>query len=197
MTNNSESLSSKFVYQKQVGNNTFLFRFPEQKDVLQMVEYSNEFNAESEFTLFPEERINSTDAQVYLARIMGKIDRHESVYLFVFCKTANELRLAGRININLEPGLQQHLGELGISIRQDYRNMGLGTTLIELAIEVAKRWLSGLEIIQLTTFSTNQRALHLYQKLGFKEFGRLPKGVKREGQYQDFVYMWREVGNLK
>ncbi len=193
MNNNIKNSLPQFIYQKQINGKDFLFRFPEQGDTLQMVEYSNEFNAESEFTLFPEERINSTDAQVYLARIIGKIERHESIYLFVFCKNVDKLRLAGRININLEPGLQQHLGELGISIREEYRNIGLGTTLIELAIEVAKRWLSGLEIIQLTTFSTNQRALHLYQKLGFKEFGRLPKGVKRSDQYQDFVYMWREI----
>jgi len=197
MNNSAENSLSQFSYQKQINGKDFLFRFPEQSDVLEMVEYSNEFNAESEFTLFPEERINSTDAQVYLARIIGKIERHESVYLFVYCQTKDGLRLAGRININLEPGLQQHLGELGISIRQEYRNMGLGTALIELAIEIAKRWLPGLELIQLTTFSTNQRALHLYKKLGFVEFGRLPKGVKRNGQYQDFVYMWRKVSNYK
>jgi len=171
-----------------------VIRFPELIDARQVSEYSNEFNAESEFTLFPDERIDQHDAQLYLSKIIGRINRQESVYLFAFCKQASGLRLAGRININLEPGLQEHLGELGISVRQEYRNLGLGTVLIDLTIEVAKRWLPNLELIQLTTFSTNHRALHLYQKLGFREFGRLPKGVKREGQYQDFVYMWREVG---
>lgn len=191
--NNTNQLRPQFSIQKHLHGQDYLIRFPELDDAQQMVEYSNEFNAESEFSLFPEERITSMDAQQYLAKIIGKINRQESVYLFAFCKTDSEWRLAGRINISLEPGLQQHLGELGISIRQEYRDMGLGTTLIELIIEVAKRWLTGLEIIQLTTFSTNQRALHLYQKLGFKEFGRLPKGIKREGQYQDFVYMWKEL----
>jgi len=182
-----------FSITKILADKQFVIRFPELRDSQQVSEYSNEFNGESEFTLFPEERIDQDDARQYLSRIIGRINRQESVYLFAFCQELSGPRLAGRININLEPGLQQHLGELGISVRQDYRNMGLGTTLINLAIEVAKRWLPTLELIQLTTFSTNQRALYLYQKLGFKEFGRLPKGIKREGQYQDFVYMWREM----
>ncbi|HQM15896.1 MAG TPA: GNAT family protein [Candidatus Woesebacteria bacterium] len=187
------SLSSTPLYSHQIGTKQFIFRFPQLKDQEQMVEYSNEFNAESEFTLYPEERIGPLDATQYLLSIIEKTNRHDSVYLFAINQTDGGERLAGRINISLEAGVQHHVGELGISVRQEYRDQGLGRLMVELTIKMAKIWLPSLEIIQLTTFGTNARALHLYQELGFVEFGRLPKGIKRQGQYQDFVYLRREA----
>ena len=168
----------------------FVLRLPQPLDALQVVGYSNEFNAESEFTLFPEERITLTDAQGYINRVLAKIQRGEAVYLFAFCQE----QLVGRVSLNLDSGVQRHQGELGISVRQGFRNLGLGRVMIEEVLELASQNLPGLEQAWLTTFANNDRALHLYQKLGFREFGRLPRGIKRGEEYCDFVYMWKRVG---
>jgi len=55
-------------------------------------------------------------------------------------------------------------------------------------IEVAKR--SGFEILQLSAFSTNKRAMHVYRKCGFKKCGKLTRDIKfADGTYADRVMM--------
>ena len=81
-----------------------------------------------------------------------------------------------------------HVAELGIYIHKSYRNCGLGTIVIKEFIEVAKR--SGFEILQLSAFSTNKRAMHVYRKCGFKKCGKLTRDIKfANGTYADRVMM--------
>jgi len=51
----------------------------------------------------------------------------------------------------------------------------------------------GLKILTLTVFATNKRAIHVYQKVGFKETGRILKGIYRKGKYLDRVIMTKEI----
>ena len=81
-----------------------------------------------------------------------------------------------------------HVAELGIYILKSFRNLGLGTIFIKELIEVAKK--SGLEIIQLSAFSTNKRAIHVYRKCGFKKCGKLTRDIKfSDGTYADRIMM--------
>lgn len=50
-----------------------------------------------------------------------------------------------------------------------------------------------LKILTLEVYSTNKRAIHVYEKLGFKETGRIPKGLFRNGKYIDQVVMVKEL----
>ena len=81
-----------------------------------------------------------------------------------------------------------HVAELGIYILKSYRNCGLGTILIKEFIEVAQK--SGFEIIQLSAFSTNKRAMHVYRKCGFKKCGKLTRDIKfSNGTYADRIIL--------
>ena len=42
-------------------------------------------------------------------------------------------------------------------------------------------------------FSNNERARHVYEKVGFKETGRIPKGLYRNGKFIDDVIMVKEL----
>ena len=66
----------------------------------------------------------------------------------------------------------RHRASLGIAVVQEYWNTGLGTVLINGAIDLARK--AGYEQLELGVFSDNSSALHLYQKLGFQEVGRMP-----------------------
>ena len=66
--------------------------------------------------------------------------------------------------------------------------MGLGTELTKTFIEIARK--SRFEIIQLSVYTTNERAFHVYKKCGFKECGKLTHDVKfADGTYADRVLM--------
>jgi ribosomal protein S18 acetylase RimI-like enzyme len=82
----------------------------------------------------------------------------------------------------------KHVGVLGIIVKKKYRDMGIGKHLIDMAIRQSKK-LSNKEKIVLSCFSTNDRALYLYQKMGFKTIGVRKKQFYMESQYFDEVLM--------
>jgi len=83
-----------------------------------------------------------------------------------------------------------HIGSLGITVIKDYRNMGIGTLLMKKAIKLSK---GKFDILVLDVFETNDMAIHLYEKLGFKKYAYLPKGIKRKGEYIGTFSMFLEL----
>ena len=82
----------------------------------------------------------------------------------------------------------KHRAELGISILKKYWGLGLGKALIKACIQCAKE--AGYEQLELSAAAENERAISLYQSLGFEEYGRNPRGFKsRISGYQELVYM--------
>lgn len=88
-------------------------------------------------------------------------------------------------------GYSEHVGEIGIGIRDGYRDIGIGTEMLKTLVAHAKA--IGLKVLILRVFSTNQRARHVYEKAGFKETGRIPKNIYKDGKYVDEIIMTREV----
>ncbi|HYA78123.1 MAG TPA: GNAT family N-acetyltransferase, partial [Verrucomicrobiae bacterium] len=87
---------------------------------------------------------------------------------------------------------QRHVGMVGLLVREDHRNMGVGTVLLSSLVERAKRE-GKYELLVLSVFANNEHARRLYRKMGFVEFGVLPNGLKRNGQYTDEIYMYRTL----
>ncbi len=71
---------------------------------------------------------------------------------------------------------------------QDYQNLGLGAALMSGGIRAARD--RHLHRVELTVVADNRRAVHLYEKVGFRR-----EGVKREnylgedGKYHDEIIM--------
>lgn len=59
--------------------------------------------------------------------------------------------------------------EIAIALLPDYRNKGVGKSLLIYLLEQAKA--DGYQQISLSCDPTNDNALHLYQKLGFEQVG--------------------------
>ena len=82
----------------------------------------------------------------------------------------------------------RHRAEFGISVLRAYWGLGLGRALTEACIQCAKE--AGYEQIELTVVAENERAIALYRKAGFVEFGRNPRGFRsRTSGYQEIVHM--------
>ena len=56
-----------------------------------------------------------------------------------------------------------------------------------------KKELPGIKLFSLEVFAVNDLAIRMYEKFGFKEFGRLPKAILYKGEYVDEIYMYRET----
>ncbi len=101
-------------------------------------------------------------------------------------------RIVGDVAIVKMKGRMSHVGQMGITVAKDYRNKGIGTRLAKNALKLAKENL-GTSLVILEVTHTNKPAQALYKKLGFKEFGRLPKGYNYEGKFLDLIYMYKKL----
>jgi len=70
------------------------------------------------------------------------------------------------------------VADLLIYIHQDFQDLGLGTRMMEKAIELAKQ--RGFHRLGLTVVADNHRAIRVYEKVGFKK-----EGIARETFYGD------------
>ncbi len=100
-----------------------------------------------------------------------------------------EGRVVGICDIHrLRPNSElSHNGVLGIAVKKEYRNRGIGKDLIKMVLELSRR---KFEMIRLEVFTVNSAAISLYRKLGFKEYGVSPSAVKRGDRYYDLLMMY-------
>lgn len=89
-----------------------------------------------------------------------------------------------------------HIGDISISIAQDYWGLRLGTTMMEKLIEWAKGPSSNLKRLELTVQARNERARRLYEKMGFELEAIMPRGVKDNGVYLDVCLMSMMIGDI-
>lgn len=84
----------------------------------------------------------------------------------------------------------RHAGSVGLYVHTDYQNKGVGTALMETLLDLADNWLM-LVRVELEVYADNERAIHLYEKLGFEQEGLLRMTTVRNGRYVDEYKMAR------
>ncbi len=87
---------------------------------------------------------------------------------------------------NLQWEASIHVFSLGIIVKKEYRDHGLGRTLIDAAIREAKEAYNKEKII-LSCFSTNERGIHLYESIGFQRVGVRKKQFYMNSLYYDEI----------
>lgn len=86
-----------------------------------------------------------------------------------------------------------HKGRLvGIYIMPEARGNGVARDLIEELLRLLREN-NDLEQLHLTVESTNERAITLYESLGFKQYAREQRALKVDGNYYDELWMVKEL----
>ncbi len=78
-------------------------------------------------------------------------------------------------------------GVLGISVLRQYRGFGLGSKMMKTLMKESRR--AGLRSLQLEVFANNAPAIHVYEKSGFEQVGRIPRKIHRGSRFFDIVLM--------
>lgn len=82
----------------------------------------------------------------------------------------------------------KHRAGIGIALFQKYTGFGLGRLLLNILLQKLKE--QRFEQAELTVIGGNDRAYHLYESIGFRECGRIPKANKYDdGTYSDDILM--------
>ncbi|MBR4358265.1 MAG: N-acetyltransferase [Butyrivibrio sp.] len=149
----------------------------------------NETHAETDYLLsYPDE--NSFDAQQEAEFLKEKTESPNEIEIVavvdgVVAGTAGIEAVGSKYKL-------KHRAELGIAILKEYWGLGLGKALMEACIECAKE--AGYTQLELNVVAENERAVSLYKKMGFVEYGRNPRGFNsRVSGYQEVVYMLLEL----
>lgn len=85
-----------------------------------------------------------------------------------------------------------HRCEVAIALYQEFCGYGIGKIMLETALKAAKE--IGFEQAELEVISENQKAIALYEKLGFRKYGTFPDNMKyADGHYVSADWMMKKL----
>jgi RimJ/RimL family protein N-acetyltransferase len=166
-----------------------VFREPGPSDAKLLMDFINPFVAEPMSGLTINKRVRLKEEKAWLRGWLADIRNRKGVMLLVEA----DGRIKGNCTVSRLVWKSSHMADAGIALSKDVRGRGIGEALMKETIELARKRMGGLEMIQLKAFGYNERALELYRKLGFVVVGRIPRANKEGKDYYDDVLMIRNL----
>ena len=162
-----------------------------QQDGQLVLDNFNLTHAQTDYLLtYPDE--NSFDAAQESRFLKEKSDSEKEIELIAAVNGA-VIGTAGIEAVGTKYKVR-HRAEFGISVLKEFWGLGVGWSLMTSCIECAKT--AGYSQLELIVAAENKRALSMYEKAGFVEYGRNPKGFRsRMTGFQEIVYMRLELEN--
>lgn len=99
--------------------------------------------------------------------------------------------VVGQLTMYRDNGIHRHTAELGMSVAAKFRELGVGTALIDGAFDWCRRF--EVEKAYLHVFPHNERAIRLYERMGFEREGLRKRQAKLSYGYEDLILMSRWV----
>jgi RimJ/RimL family protein N-acetyltransferase len=165
-----------------------VFRYPRMSDLKDTIRHVNSL-VEERACIAIQSRKTPVQERKYMGDIFRKMRDGDQIML---CAEVDG-KFAGSSGIARNKGdARRHVVTLGIALGRDYRNMGIGTELMK-TMEALARKEMGARIVQLSCFEGNLRSRHVYEKLGYREAGRIPKGISHYGKYMDEILMVKRL----
>jgi diamine N-acetyltransferase len=149
------------------------------EDASGMLEWLNDFSISQYFTFaYKQHDLESVYQYIYEA---NHEDKHHHYAI------ANEQdQYLGTISLKNIDQVNGH-AEYAIAIRKSFHGQGIGEKASRILLELAKVELK-LHKVYLSVLTNNQAAIHLYEKLGFKQKGLFEDHVLKSDGYQDLNY---------
>ncbi|MEK7552162.1 MAG: GNAT family protein [Patescibacteria group bacterium] len=180
----------KIVFEgKTKKGNDLVIRYIEANDAQAALDYINTLSQEQTFITFQGEQLKLEDEEKFVKSCLEVMSKKMGVTLVALCNG----KFTGMSSVDMKNRVLSHVGGLGISVAKESRGEGVGKIFIENVISEAKKSIPNLKIIKLEVFANNPNAINLYKKVGFKEWGILPKAIFYKGEYIDEVSMYKEV----
>ncbi len=113
----------------------------------------------------------------------------DGLFMLVACA---EEEVVGNLGLETSPNhpRMRHVGSIGMAVRDDWQGKGVGTALMEAALDLADNWLN-LTRIELRVYVDNSAAVALYERFGFEIEGTHRRLAFRNGEYVDAYSMAR------
>ena len=118
-------------------------------------------------------------------RYLRAIRRYANAAVFV---AEDDGLIVGRLSIARDQHpASRHVADLGLMVAASHRRRGIGTSLLEAAVQWARG--SGVRKLELHVFPWNEGAIALYEHFGFVREGYRKEHYRRGSEYVDAVLM--------
>lgn len=164
----------------------FKIREARLEDAQQVLEYMKTVGGETENLTFGAEGLPITAEQE--GEFLESVHNSPTSLHLIVCKDGEIIADGGLTGL---PRRMSHRAEVGLSVKKAYWNCGVGSMILKELIEYAKK--NGIELLNLEVRSDNLRAIHLYEKFGFRKIGTSPASFKVNGAYADFELMYLDL----
>ena len=160
-----------------------VYREAEIDDAEEMISYLNIVGGESNYLMHGPDGFK-VPVEAVKRRIQASHDADNSIILIAL---AGE-KIIARAELDGYPGARlHHNARFSISVRKDYWNMKIGTTLMTKIIEPTRKM--NLLNIMLEVAADNKAAIALYHKMGFSDVGIYKNYWFANNVYSDAIVM--------
>jgi RimJ/RimL family protein N-acetyltransferase len=163
-----------------------ILRTPKWEDLDDLMELINSL-VEEKAEIARTEKVTREEEAVWLPKMLSSLEKDE---LFFLVAEVGK-KVVASSDIHILRGSEKHVGVLGIVVKRGFRDSGIGTEMMETLVQQATDL--GLKVLTLQAYATNERAIHVYEKVGFVQTGRVPRKHFKEGQYIDEVIMTKMI----
>lgn len=167
---------------------TAILRAPSADDAAEMTEYLKKCADETEFILrYPEECTETTEQETQYLQNLNNSEYN----IMIVCEVDG--RIAGNCQIMFNRRIKtKHRASIAIAILQEFWNLGIGTAMFGEMIDFSKQ--RGITQLELDFIEGNERAKHLYKKMGFVIIAERPDAIRlRDGTMLKEFTMTRKL----
>jgi RimJ/RimL family protein N-acetyltransferase len=167
------------------GRNVVL-RTPRWEDLDDLLELINSLVEEKADILATQKLMREAEAE-WLLKTLSRLEKDEQ---FILVAEVDK-KVVASSDFQIQGGTDEHIGAMGIVVRNGYRNLGIGTEIMKTLLEQAA--FVGLKTVTVNPFATNKHAIHVYEKVGFVQSGIIPKKHLRQGNFIDEIILSKSL----
>ncbi|MBN2042263.1 MAG: GNAT family N-acetyltransferase [Candidatus Aenigmarchaeota archaeon] len=182
-------IPGKVVKRFRVKNISVVLRYPKWEDLDGLLDHMNALISERA-KIGKSRKFSKYEEIDFLNSVFKKSELRDMIYIVI--ESGNKIMGSGNL-AREQMEKSRHVGYIGLSLRKEFRDLGVGTELINTLVKLGKKEL-GLSLFKISLVAGNERALHVYQnKCGFKVVGRVPGEIDHFGTKMDHLIMVKEV----
>ena len=163
-----------------------ILRTPRWEDLDDFIEFINSLVEEGAL-IFHNQKVTREHEAEWLGRQLAETEKGNR---FIVVAEVDG-KVVANSSLTKKTGYSNHVGDLAIGIMNGFRDIGIGTEMLKTLTSKGENM--GLKMLTLGVLSTNKRAKYVYEKVGFRETGRIPNELHKNGKFIDHIIMVKEL----